>query len=249
MERISPNCEACAQGVGLPFEFTMAFQPIIDTQHNQVFAYEALARGMNDEPARFILDQVTADNRYLFDQSCRVKAIQKASELGIDCYLSINFLPNAVYNPEHCLRTTLQAAKRYGFPKEQLILEITEGERIDDHAHVLNIIKEYKRQGLRTAIDDFGAGYAGLNLLAEFQPDLLKIDMNLVRGVHRDRTRQAIVRGIVEVCDELLIPIIAEGIEEAAEYETLSQYGIQLFQGYYFARPGYQRSALAHLSY
>src|SRR5690606_39933033 len=90
--------------------------------------------------------------------------------------LSINFMPNAVYRPELCIRTTLAAAKEWDFPIERIIFEVTEGERIEDQAHLRNIIAHYKKQGFCTAIDDFGAGYAGLNLLADFQSDMVKLD-------------------------------------------------------------------------
>lgn len=97
--------------------------------------------------------------------------------------LSINFLPNAVYRPEVCIRSTFEAARVHGFPTEKIIFEVTEGEQVQDRAHLVNIFREYRRFGFQTAIDDFGAGYAGLNLLAEYQPDLIKIDMDLVRGI------------------------------------------------------------------
>ena len=100
----------------MDFDFTMAFQPIVNTTTRRVFGHEALVRGLDGAPASAILDQITPLNRYRFDQACRVKAIELAARLGIDCYLSINFLPNAVYRPETCIRTTIQAANTRWFP-------------------------------------------------------------------------------------------------------------------------------------
>lgn len=115
-----------------------------------------------------MLSRVNADNRYRFDQACRVKAIKVAAELGMTTALSINFLPNAVYRPELCIRTTLEASEQFDFPVSRIIFEITEGEKVEDHSHLREIIQHYKSRGFRTAIDDFGAGYSGLHLLAEF---------------------------------------------------------------------------------
>lgn len=236
-----PPCNACRPGEDLPFDFTMAFQPIVDVRERKVFAYEALIRGLQGEGAETILPQVTVDNRYVFDQACRVKAVELASRLAMPCFVSINFLPNAVYQAATCIRATLEAARRSGFPTEQLIFEITENEQLVDKEHLKSIIREYKRQGFKTAIDDFGAGYSGLNLLAEFQPDIIKLDMALVRAIDTDPVRKAIVRGILGVCQALHIEVIAEGVETRAEFALLREFGIGLFQGFLFARPGFEQ--------
>lgn len=234
------NCNECSQGADLGFDFTMAFQPIVNTTTQTIFAYEALVRGLNQEPAGEILSKVNQTNRYRFDQACRVKAIKLAAQLQMPCYLSINFLPNAVYQPELCIRTTLEAADQYQFPIDQIIFEITEGERVDDQAHLRNIVEYYQQRGFKTAIDDFGAGYSGLNLLAEFQTDFLKLDMALIRHIETDPIRQAIVKGILHVCQDLGICPIAEGVETKAELEILQAMHIELFQGYYFAKPAFE---------
>lgn len=233
-------CNACRDREPLPFDFTMAFQPIVNVRDNSLLAYEALIRGLDGAGAASVLDQVNEDNRYIFDQSCRVKAVELAARLAIPCDVSINFLPNAVYQAATCIRATLEAARRYNFPTNRLIFEITENEKLVDKNHLLSIIREYKRHGFRTAIDDFGAGYSGLNLLAEFQPDIIKLDMQLVRDIHADPVRQAIVTGILGVCRALSIDVIAEGVESVKELEQLRAMGIRLFQGYLFARPGFE---------
>lgn len=239
------GCAECRNAEALGFDFTMAFQLIVDVEAQRPFAYEALVRGVNGEPAGEILGRVNDDNRYRFDQACRVKAVERAAQLGLldipDCLLSINFLPNAVYRAETCIRATLEAARRFDFPRERLMFEVTEGERIHDPEHLKRIFAEYGRQGFTTAIDDFGAGYSGLNLLAEFQPHILKLDMALTRGVDQDDVRQAIVAGIVLVAGRLGIRIIAEGIETAGERDALLALGVRYMQGYLFARPQLDR--------
>src|SRR6185295_8723157 len=156
-----PGCQGCTQS-HLDFDITMAFQPIVDVNERTVFAYEALVRGTDGASAGDILARVNDENRYAFDQRCRVRAVEMAASLGMREKLSINFLPNAVYEPSRCLRTTLEAAHRTGFPVENIIFETTEDERVHDTEYLKQIFATYRKEGFKTAIDDFGAGYAGL---------------------------------------------------------------------------------------
>lgn len=234
------QCGDCGAAERVGFQFDYAYQPIVDVAARSIYGHEALVRGPNGEGAMSVLSQVNEKNRYRFDQACRVKAIKGAAHLGIPERISINFLPNAIYKPEICIRTTLEAARAHGFPLERIIFEVTEGERVEDGPWLAEILREYKRCGLLTAIDDFGAGYAGLTLLAGFQPDLVKIDMELVRGIDRSRSRQAIVLGLVRMCRDLGIQVIAEGIETAGERDFLRVAGIHLMQGYLFSPPVFQ---------
>lgn len=233
------TCIGCGDDVVLPFEFKMAFQPIVDLAQHRVWGYEALVRGVNGESAFSILDQVSDENRYRFDQAARVMAIETAGVLfkQPDLRLSINFMPNAVYEPSACIRQTLAAAKRADFPHRNLMFEFTENEKIEDPAHVERIVETYSKLGFWTAIDDFGAGYAGLGLLARLQPDLIKIDMELLRDIHLSPAKQAIVAGIVGIARALDIHVLGEGVENEQELTVLRAAGISLFQGYHFARP------------
>ncbi|MFZ6752840.1 EAL domain-containing protein [Undibacterium sp. Dicai25W] len=230
-------CTACRNDEPFEFEFEYAYQPIVNLATRNIYAYEALVRGPNGESAASILAKINDNNRYRFDQLCRSKAVEGAARLNMQEFLSINFLPNAVYRPEVCIRSTFEAAKKFNFPIEKIIFEVTEGERVEDRPHLVNIFKEYRRFGFHTAIDDFGAGYAGLNLLSEYQPDIVKIDMDLVRGIDTNRPRQAIVSGIVHICKSLNIKVLAEGIETRAERDFLRSSGIELMQGYWFSKP------------
>jgi len=237
------DCDDCGKAVGLGFQFDYAYQPIVDVGRRVVFAHEALVRGPNGESAATVLSQVNDHNRYRFDQACRVKAIKGAAELGLTQPVSINFLPNAIYKPEVCIRTTLEAARAHGFPLSQIVFEVTEGERIEDGPWFAQILREYKRCGFQTAIDDFGAGFAGLKLLSDFQPDIIKIDMDLIRNVDTNRARQAIVRNLVRLCEDMGIQVVAEGIETPAERDFLFDAGIRLMQGYLFAKPAFRAAA------
>jgi len=237
------SCAGCRDGLSFQADFSMAFQPIVDVEAGEVFAYEALVRGPGGEGAYTVLDTVTDENRYAFDQKCRVKAIETALAAGLlhtGAKLSINFLPNAVYSPLACIQLTLKTAAANGLPLDRLIFEFTENERMAAPDHVGTIIAAYKRMGFGVAIDDFGSGSSGLDLFAEFAPDTIKLDMVLVRGVDVDRRRQAIVRALTALTRELDTRLIAEGVETAAEATALRDLGVRYHQGYWYARPAFE---------
>ncbi len=236
------GCAACREHQPL-FPFTMAFQPIVDLEENRIDAYEALVRGPSGEGAGHVLDQVRPENTYAFDQACRVKAIELAARLGLDRQLSINFLPNAVYEPRACIQTTLNAASRTGFPLDRLTFEILESESIADTRHLINIVGEYRRHGFKIALDDFATGYSGLARLAELRPDIVKIDRLLVADCDRDRYRLAIVAGMVRIGAELGVKVIVEGVERLGEVEALRSVGARFVQGFHFGRPLFEAVA------
>ena len=232
-------CGSCKEGIE-PFPFTMAFQPIVDTALETVFAYEALVRGPGNESAYSVLQQVTEENRYAFDQMCRVKAITLAARLGLattGARLSINFMPGAVYSPAACIQVTLKAAREAGFPTDQLIFEFTEGEKMVDPGHLRAIVVEYQKRGFKVAIDDFGEGYSGVNLLADLSADVIKLDMALTRKLHERRGAQVIVKHLAAMAAELGSDLVAEGIETPEEYEAVRECGVFLLQGYLLGKP------------
>ena len=239
---MSTGCQGCRTATDM-FDIAMAFQPIVDVRTGLPFAYEALVRGGNGAGAGEVLARVTPDNRYAFDQQCRVAAIEGAVAAGIletGARLSINFLPNAVYSPVACIQLTLKTARATGFPTDRLIFEFTENEEMSDTDHVRNIIDTYRRMGFATALDDFGAGHAGLGLLAKFQTDLIKLDMELIRGIDASLPRRLIVEGVVRMAQAMEIAVIAEGIETIGEYDALRSIGVRYIQGYLLARPGFK---------
>lgn len=239
-EDMSPviGCKHCQ--ANLPFAISFAFQPIVDVAARTIFGYEALVRGSDNSGAASVLCQVNDENRYMFDQACRVTAIKLAAQLQLDSVLSINFLPNAVYQPAHCIRSTLNAANEYNFPLHRLMFEITESEQVHDPEHLTSIFENYAQQGFITAIDDFGAGHAGLNLLAKFQPRIIKIDIDLVRDIDKIPVKQAIVEALLTMCRKLSIRPLVEGVESREEVDYFRAQGVELMQGYFFARPGFE---------
>lgn len=239
---MASGCDGCRDGAGFDLPFSVAFQPIVDVASQTIFAHEALVRGVAGEGAHTILSQVADQNRYAFDQQCRVEAIEWATRLNLPrdgARLSINFMPNAVYEPRACIRVTLATAMRTGFPLDKIIFEFTEDEKLDTD-HLLNILRTYRAMGFKTAIDDFGAGYAGLGLLSKFQPDIVKLDMELIRGVDRDRVKQRIVKSMLELLAGLGVETICEGVETWDELQALEDLGVRLIQGYVLARPAFE---------
>ncbi|WP_346773201.1 EAL domain-containing protein [Asaia bogorensis] len=241
-------CVGCSDGTGFDVPITMAFQPIVDLSTRQIFAYEALVRGKNGASAQEILSRVTPENRYAFDQTCRVTAITLASELGLaeqGALLSINFLPNAVYDPTTCIGATLEAAERVDFPTDRILFEFCENETLDTE-HLLHILQTYDRMGFKTAIDDFGAGYAGLSLLSRFQPDYVKLDMGLSRAIDSTPVKQVMMRHTIAMLEGLNVTPICEGVETPEEASILSDLGISLQQGYIYAKPALAELPMLH---
>lgn len=216
----------------------MAFQPIVDTGAHVTVGYEALVRGLGGESAATVLGQISAESRYGFDEACRVVAIEKAGMLGLvemTADLCLNFYPNAIHAGASGMEQTMQAAADVGLPLSRVIIEMSELERLRDPETLRAMVAEYKGDGLRLAIDDFGAGFAGLSMLAEFQPDIVKIDLALTEKLHERRASRAIVRGIEQICTDLGIALIAEGVEEQAQCQALRDLGITLMQGNLFS--------------
>ena len=232
-------CVACRDGQKI-FPFTMAFQPIVDLQEWRIDTHEALVRGTGGEGAGAVLSQVKEDNLYAFDQACRVKAIELAAKLGMDTRLSINFLPNAVYEPRVCIQATLRAAARSGFRLDRLTFEILESEQLADTAHLLNIINEYRKHGFQIALDDFATAHSGLLRLAELKPDIIKLDRALIKDCDQDWTRLSIIGGIIRTCADIGIKVVVEGVERAGEARALRSVGVRFVQGYLFARPRFE---------
>ena len=221
--------------------FSHAFQPIIDVDKCDIVSYEVLLRGINREAPWVVFDQIDKQDLPLFDQYNREKAIALASSLGLDRSMNLNFLPRDILADEgSCLIKTIEACRRHGFNSKQLTVEITESEFIENYDALSNILNNVRRENIVIAIDDFGAGYAGLNLLASIQPDLIKVDMSLLRSINNNGPRQAIVRAMSRVCLDLGIDVLAEGVETEKEFDWLRSIGISLYQGFLFSKPAFE---------
>ncbi|MCU7871777.1 MAG: diguanylate phosphodiesterase [Candidatus Thiodiazotropha sp. (ex Lucinoma borealis)] len=218
-----------------------AFQPIIDVNTRCVVSFEALLRGPNNESVLPILQQLGPIERFNFHTKCRAVAIGLAARLGLRCDLNLSFTPTGLDDTETAICSTLDSAKAHGLDPSRITLQIDQNEFSGSPERFAQIINEYRSAGLKTTIDHLGAGRAGLSLLESYLPDMITLNEFLVRGIHTNGPRQAIVSGVTQVCLDLGIDIIAKGIQVTDEYRWLHRAGINLFQGDLFARPAFEQ--------
>jgi blue light- and temperature-responsive anti-repressor len=231
--------------VSTPYSF--AYQPIADTRNRCIESFEALVRGPAGQAADWVMDHLDTQALRQFDIDARLRAIALAGQLQLAVRLNLNLLTDSVEAAGGtALTSTVDMAVIAGLRVEQLVLEVSERDVIKDSRSFVARANLCRALGVRFAIDDFGSGYSGLNLLADFQPEQVKLDMQLVRDVHRKGPRQAITRGVLRTCEDLGIEVVAEGVETADEYRWLSDEGIHLFQGYLFAKPAFERLPDVH---
>lgn len=226
--------------------FSFAFQPLIDAVAREVSGFEALIRGTWDEPAWQVLQQVPRAHLNAFDQAARTHAITLAARLGVKGTLHLNFLPNALQDSPRTIFTTIDRAHQVGLPIHRIVLEVPERDVSANPSEFADLMREVRGLGIQLAIDDYGGGGSGLNLLAELEPDQVKLDMGLLRGIERHGPRQSIVRAIVSLCAELDIAVVAEGVETVPQFAWLFQNHVRFFQGYLFARPAFEAFPVAN---
>jgi len=224
----------------LGFEFSFAFQPIVDVHSREIVSYEALVRGPRGEPSASVFAQVPKNNFVAFDDICRRKAIHLASRLKIPSRLNLNMTASSIYEVDLSITATFRASIQSGIPVENIIFEVLESESLLDGRNLLKYLQVIQDFGFKTAVDDFGAGHSGLSLIVQYQPNFIKLDRNLISGIHQDHVKQVVFKGIWQICKSLSIDIVAEGVETAGEYHWLQDEGVRLFQGYYFARPAFE---------
>lgn len=222
--------------------FGIAFQPIVDVGARRVIAQEALVRGLGGGPAASVLGRVESGQRFGVEIAIARHALGRAVALGIDTDVHVNFSPGVLLHAPDALSAIAAVAEAEAFPLARLVLEVTEGERIDDPPRLRRVVEAARALGIRVAIDDFGAGYNGLSLLAEVQPDIIKIDMTLTRGIDLHRVRRSIVAGILRMVEPMALRVIAEGVESVGELGSLHGLGITEMQGFLFGHPVYERA-------
>ncbi len=209
------------------------YQPIVRWPEREVLAYEALAR--TSEPAvphpGVLFDAAERLGR-LQDVARRMRALSPLPFDGRSELLFINLHPadlldEQLYDPQSALA-------QYG---DQVVLELTERASLKGVDDLRGRVDRLRELGFRIAVDDLGAGYAGLSAFVALSPDVAKLDMSLIRDVHLSKTKQHLVRSMVSACDELEISVVAEGVENLEELTVLTGLGCRLFQGFFFARP------------
>ena len=213
----------------------MAFQPIVAWPKREVFAYEALVR--SDEPALAnpvgLLDAAERlDKSHELGRVIRAAVVESVADLDPAVRVFVN-LNAAELNDNHLVST----AAPLSTIAQRVVLEITERSALDRVDGLMTRRRKLREMGFHVAIDDLGAGYAGLSSFSLLDPEFVKLDRSLVTNVHVEPRRLKIVQGMAELCGQLGIRVICEGVETVQEHAALADAGIELFQGYLFARP------------
>jgi EAL domain-containing protein (putative c-di-GMP-specific phosphodiesterase class I) len=172
------------------------------------------------------------------ERICRRHALENLPPLTDGQLLFLNTEPESIFDPALRESTFIRQMKQAGLDPNHLVLEVTEHAAVEDFASLRRALDEIRSMGFLLAMDDVGSGYAGLQAIAEMRPDYLKIDMTLVRGMHLDPFKRELIATIRRFADSTGIVLVAEGVEQIAELESLAEVGVRCAQGYLFARPG-----------
>ncbi|MDY0213293.1 MAG: EAL domain-containing protein [Desulfuromonadaceae bacterium] len=218
------------------------FQPIICVEDMSVYAHEALARGVQsngDMMAPELMFDIARATGMLFnlDRQCREGAIRTAARKQLQRNLFVNFLPTAIYSPEYCLRDTVRWAQQLNFDPVTIVFEVVEAEEVSDIEHLKRILRYCTERGFRVALDDVGSGYASLNKFVQLAPDIIKLDMELVRDIHKIEVKQAVAQALAHMARKADCMLLAEGVETADEFAWFKELGVDYVQGNYFGKP------------
>ncbi|WP_349618505.1 bifunctional diguanylate cyclase/phosphodiesterase [Azotobacter salinestris] len=217
------------------------FQPILSLSEQCVHGYEALSRGPSNSPLHAPVPLFGAARHAgrlsELEALCRKNACRRFHELDLDGRLFLNVSPEVLLEPERRTGHTLELLNALGIPPHKVVIELTEQTPIEDFALLDTALCYYRAMGFSIALDDLGAGYASLRLWSELRPDYVKIDRHFVDGIDRDPLKREFVDSILRMARASQARIIAEGIERPEELATLVEMGVDLLQGYLFARP------------
>lgn len=222
-------------------QLTPHFQPIVSLFQKKIMGYEALIRGPSDSPLHSPFNLFDTAER--FDLSIKLEyisreiTINRYADLNIKEKLFINVSPSVLLQPDFKKGETLKLLDQFGVDPRSVVIELTEHQPTDDFSLMLEAVNHYRKMGFEIALDDLGAGYSGLRLWSELQPEYVKIDMHFIQGIHNDPVKLNFVRSIQNIASSLNCSVIAEGIETEDEFKAVEQLGITHAQGYYFARP------------
>lgn len=218
------------------------YHPIVDLENLKIIGYEALSRGPQGTEYEnpYMLFDFAEETDLLFelDRLCRKKALQNSKGLKHGHKLFLNCLPSAVLDPEFrdsYLKTFLEDLK---LAPVNIVLEVTEREAIENYDLFREAITYYSDLGFAIAVDDTGAGYSSLETVVELKPAFIKLDISIVRGIDRNILKQELIKAIIGLSREMGSKVIAEGIETKEELATLKSIGINIGQGFLFAKPG-----------
>jgi EAL domain-containing protein (putative c-di-GMP-specific phosphodiesterase class I) len=214
----------------------MAFQPIVDLRRQGILGYEALMRTQDaslPNPDAILGAAERLGRVWDVGRQVRSSCAEVAAQMPEDILLFVNLHPLDLLDPA----LSDEHAPLAGIAK-RVVLEITERASLDEVKDIQARMARLRTLGYRIALDDLGAGYAGLSKFVALKPEIVKLDMSLVRGIHESTVQQQVVRSMASLCNEIGIRVIAEGVETKEELDCLLAAGCDLFQGYFFAKPG-----------
>jgi EAL domain-containing protein (putative c-di-GMP-specific phosphodiesterase class I) len=227
-------------GVLAEAEFWSVYQPIVALADRSVVAHEALLRGVVDGrevgggDLFFVAEQAGWLHR--LDRIGRESAIAGAGSWLGDDDLFINFNPTSIYRPQVCLASTERVVHETGIDPSQLVFEVVESHAIADRGHLVSILDHYRSLGWRVALDDVGAGWSSLSLLAAVRPEVVKLDKALVQELPDDGAR-TVLKAVTDLAHQLGAVVVAEGVETERLAEEVTALGADLGQGWLFGRP------------
>jgi len=217
------------------------YQPIMDFQTGSILGWESLARGPKESSFRYpVLLFETAEQLgrlFALEKLCREVAIKNVGKLQKSQKLFLNIHPKTMADPEFTPGKTLELMEQAGLSPENIVFEITERHSIQEFDLFYRTLDHYRSQGFQIAVDDAGAGYAGLTMIAELQPEYIKLDKSLIDGIHKDPVKRALVETTAAFADKIGSQIIGEGIETKAQAICLKDIGVHCGQGYFIAKP------------
>jgi len=221
-------------------EVSTVYQPVVDVVARRVIGYEALTRlprAQFETPD--VLFKVANQQGVLWslERLCRKRALEHLPQLEQGQLLFLNIEPDSMHDPELRASEFLDEIKRSGLDPRNLVLEVTEHAAVKDFPALRKVIDDIRALGFRLAMDDVGAGYSGLQTIAEIRPDYIKVDMTLVRDMHLDPFKRELITTIRRFTDNTGIVLVAEGVESVAELQSLADAGVRCAQGFLFARP------------
>lgn len=216
-------------------------QKIFNIIDKTIFGYESLNRGPEDSiyynPLKLIDQAKAEDLLWDFEKVARIKTFENIRHIQKGEKIFINVEPDLIESQEFSTGFTMDLVKKAGFEPSDIVFEITERAAITDFNKFIKIINHYRKQKYLIAVDDVGTGYSGLTKITRLEPDIIKLDIELIRNIDTHKYKRAIVKGFKTISDELGIMVIAEGIERKEELETLIELGIVHGQGYFLHRP------------
>jgi EAL domain-containing protein (putative c-di-GMP-specific phosphodiesterase class I) len=232
-QRRRDSVEGMEAVLRMPGALRVVYQPIFDLRSGVAVGAEALSRFAVPPPRPpdvWFADAASVGMGGVLETAAATAALAGLAELPLNAYLAINMSPATVLDP--------MFVGLFGdAPVNRVVLEITEHAQVEDYDLLAAAIRPFRERGLRLALDDAGSGYAGLRHILRLAPDIVKLDIELTRGIERDRARRALAEAMITFAEAMDMVIVAEGIETGEELEALRALGVACGQGHHLARP------------